>query len=200
MTTMQVNEIVPELIYQKIFTGSEDDFMGQVDVSVNSLVESRTFQQWLRLENTKHGEILLSSQWCPVSTDPVTISSSRCVVSLFINSASNLGTEKKSSPITRCEVRVGSDRGKAWSTRAKGPTESPTFRQGQMFISSSPATDNINISVVDNKSGQSLGKVSIQLAYLFKLPDNKFSDMEWRLDTESQEEISVRLSAKLFSY
>ena len=181
-------------------TGMEDDFMGQVEVSVNSLVESGTFQQWLSLEKTKHGEVLMCTAWCPVSGDPVTASSSRCVVSLYINSASNIGTEKKSCPTSRCEVRVGTDRRGIWSTRAKGPSECPTFRQGQMFISNSPTTDTINISVVDIKSGQSLGKVNIQLAYMFTLPDNKFSDMEWRLDTDSQEETSIRLTAKLFAY
>ena len=57
--------------------GSEDDFMGQVEVSVKSLVESGSWQQWLTLEEAKHGEVLLASQWCPVCPDPVSLTSSR---------------------------------------------------------------------------------------------------------------------------
>ena len=99
-------------------------------------------------------------------------------------------------------MKVGADRRGVWTTRAKGPTESPTFRQGQIFISDSPTTDTISISVLENRTGQNLGKVTIELAYLFKLPDNKFSDMEWPLQTEttSLEGSSLRLSARLFSY
>ena len=71
-----------------------------------------------------------------------------------------------------------------------------------MFLSSSPSTDTINITVLDNKSGNSLGRLNIQLSYLFSLPENKFSDMEWALqtDTTSLEGSSLRLSARLFSY
>ena len=128
--------------------GSEDDFLGRVDVSVNSLVESETFQKWITLEDIKHGEVLLATKWCPVSTLPVTSTSRRCAVSLYINSATNIGTDRKSSPISRCEVKVGADRRGVWTTRAKGPTESPTFRQGQIFISDSPTTDTISISLL----------------------------------------------------
>ena len=185
--------------------GSEDDFMGEVEVSVRSLVESGSWQQWLTLEETKHGDVLVSTQWCPVvSSDRVSLASSRCVVSLYIHSGSNLAAEKRNNgpPVTRCEVKVGQDRRGLWSSRAKGPSENPAFRQGQMFTSSSPSTDTLNISVIDNKSGHSLGRINIQLSYLFSLPENKFSDMEWPLQTEttSLEGSSLRLSARLFSY
>ena len=215
------NTVNPEWNYQALFAveepsghslslevfdydaGSEDDFMGQVEVSVRSLVESGSWQQWLSLEEAKHGEVLVASQWCPVlSSEPVSLASSRCVVSLYIHCASNLAPEKKSVPVTRCEVRVGQDRRGGWTSRAKGPSENPAYRQGQMFTSSSPSTDTINISVVDNKSGHSLGRVNIQLSYLFSLPENKFSDMEWPLqtDTTTLEGSSLRLSARLYSY
>ena len=215
------NTVNPEWNYQALFAveepsghslslevfdydaGSEDDFMGQVSVSVRSLVESGSWQQWLSLEEAKHGEVLVASQWCPVlSSEPVSLASSRCVVSLYIHCASNLAPEKKSVPVTRCEVRVGQDRRGGWTSRAKGPSENPAYRQGQMFTSSSPSTDTINISVVDNKSGHSLGRVNIQLSYLFGLPENKFSDMEWPLqtDTTTLEGSSLRLSARLFAY
>ena len=215
------NTVNPEWNYQALFAveepsghslslevfdydaGSEDDFMGQVEVSVRSLVESGSWQQWLSLEEAKHGEVLVASQWCPVlSSEPVSLASSRCVVSLYIHCASNLAPEKKSVPVTRCEVRVGQDRRGGWTSRAKGPSENPAYRQGQMFTSSSPSTDTINISVIDNKSGHSLGRVNIQLSYLFGLPENKFSDMEWPLqtDTTTLEGSSLRLSARLFAY
>ena len=183
--------------------GTEDDFMGQVEVSVKSLVESGTWQQWLSLEEAKHGDVLVGSQWCPVTPDlPVSLSSSRCVVSLYIHSGSNIAPEKgRAVPVTRCEVKVGQERRGGWSSRAKGPSESPSYQQGQMFISPSPSTDTINITVLDIKSGHSLGRLNIQLSYLFGLPENKFSNMEWPLtDTTSQEGSSLRLSARLFSY
>ena len=214
------NTVNPEWNYQAMFAveepsghslslevfdydaGTEDDFMGQVEVSVRSLVESGNWQQWLSLEEAKHGEVLVASQWCPVSPGQVSLSSSRCVVSLYVHCGCNIAAEKNRPAVTRCEVKVGQDRRGGWSSRAKGPSENPSYRQGQMFISNSPSTDTINITVLDNKSGHSLGRLNIQLSYLLSLPENKFSDMEWPLttDTTSQEGSSLRLSARLFSF
>ena len=185
--------------------GSEDDFMGEISLDVECLMEAGDQEQWLTLQNTKHGEILVRSHWSPVSSSPVIITSRQCLVSVFIDSFDNVSSsDKKSPPYTKTEVRVGNTKRNVWSSKVKGPGVSPSIKQGSIFLSTNPSTDSINISIEDSRSGQVLGKVSIQLSYLMKLPGSRINNMKWSLDTglinNGEEESSVTLSAALIAF
>jgi len=184
-------------------SGSEDDFMGRSSINIESFIETGSSEHWLTLEDTKHGSVLVKGVWSPIiSTTPVNMSSTRCVVSLYIDSCYNLSTGKNSAPFAKCEIKVGSQQKKPFSTKPRGPTESPVFKEGHYFLSQTPTNDRISVQVVDHKSGSLLGKVNIKLTYLMQLPDNHFSNMEWRLEgtSMSQADATITLSAKLHSY
>eukprot|EP00090_Calanus_glacialis_P001213 TRINITY_DN10844_c0_g1_i1.p1 TRINITY_DN10844_c0_g1~~TRINITY_DN10844_c0_g1_i1.p1 ORF type:complete len:634 (-),score=188.89 TRINITY_DN10844_c0_g1_i1:498-2399(-) len=183
-------------------SGSDDDFMGRSSINIESFVETGSYEHWLTLEDTKHGSVLVKGVWSPISPSGVSMSSTRCVASVYIDSCSNLSNGKSSPPFPKCEIRVGSQQKKPFSTKPRGPTENPVFQEGHYFLSQTPTNDTINIQVVDHKSGSMLGKVSIKLTYLMQLPDNHFSNMEWRLEggVVGQTDATVTLSAKLHSY
>jgi len=183
-------------------SGSEDDFMGRSSINIETFVETGSSEHWLTLEDTKHGSVLVKGAWSPITSSPVSMSSTRCVASIYIDSCYNLSTGKSSPPFAKCEIKVGSQQKKAFSTKPRGPTENPVFKEGHYFLSQTPTNDRINIQVVDHKSGSLLGKVSIKLTYLMQLPDNQFSNMEWRLEggTVGQTDATVTLSAKLHTY
>jgi len=182
--------------------GSEDDFMGRSSVNIENIVETGSYEQWLTLEDAKHGSVLVKGSWSPISSSGVTLSSTRCAASVYIDSCSNLSSGKSSPPYAKCEIKVGSQQKKVFSTKPRGPTESPVFKEGHYFLSSSPTNDSIIIQVVDHKTSSVLGKVSIKLSYLMQLPDNHFSNMEWRLEgtQAGQTDATVTLSAKLYAY
>ena len=46
--------------------GSEDDFMGQTCLSLASVVDSGPLEDWVDLEDTKHGAVHLVAIWRPV--------------------------------------------------------------------------------------------------------------------------------------
>ena len=124
---------------------------------------------------------------------------------MFIDSFDNVSSsDKKSPPYTKTEVRVGNNKRNVWSSKVKGPGVSPSIKQGSIFLSTNPSTDTINISIEDSRSGQVLGKVSIQLSYLMKLPGTRINNMKWSLDTglinNGEEESSVTLSAALIAF
>jgi len=183
-------------------SGSDDDFMGRSSINIESFVETGSYEHWLTLEDTKHGSVLVKGVWSPISQSGVSMSSTRCVASVYIDSCSNLSNGKSSPPFPKCEIRVGSQQKKPFSTKPRGPTENPVFQEGHYFLSQTPTNDTINIQVVDHKSGSILGKVSIKLTYLMQLPDNHFSNMEWRLEggVVGHTDATVTLSAKLHSY
>jgi len=183
-------------------TGSEDDFMGRSSLNIENIVEAGSYEQWLTLEDTKHGSVLVKGSWNPISSSPVSLSSTRCVASVYIDSCTNLTTGKSSPPYAKCEIKVGSQQKKPFSTKPRGPSENPVFQEGHYFLSSSPCNDTISIQVVDHKTGSVLGKVSIKLTYLMQLPDNHFHNMEWRLDgaMAGQMDSTVIVSAKLYGY
>ncbi|XP_023341723.1 extended synaptotagmin-3, partial [Eurytemora carolleeae] len=47
--------------------GSEDDFMGRTFLSVSSVLAGNIEDRWIRLDDTKHGEILVSMIWKPIT-------------------------------------------------------------------------------------------------------------------------------------
>jgi len=182
--------------------GSEDDFMGRSSINIENIVETGSYEQWLTLDDAKHGSVLVKGVWSQISSSGVSISSTRCVASVYIDSCTNLCTGKSSMPYAKCEIKVGSQQKKAFSTKPRGPSENPVYQEGHYFLSHTPANDSINIQVVDHRTGALLGKVCIKLTYLMQLPDNHFSNMEWRLDgvLAGQTDATVTLSAKLYGY
>eukprot|EP00092_Neocalanus_flemingeri_P079322 GFUD01098807.1.p1 GENE.GFUD01098807.1~~GFUD01098807.1.p1 ORF type:complete len:632 (+),score=144.85 GFUD01098807.1:357-2252(+) len=182
--------------------GTEDDFMGRTSIDIENIVETGSYEQWLTLDDTKHGSVLVKGAWNQISSAGVSLSSTRCVASVYIDSCTNLSTGKSTPPYAKCEIKVGSQQKKGFSTKPRGPSENPVFKEGHYFLSQTPSNDSINIQVVDHRTGALLGKVTIKLSYMMQLPDNHFSNMEWRLEgtMAGQTDATVTLSAKLYEY
>ena len=178
--------------------GSEDDFMGEVSLSVETLLEDQ--EQWVTLQNVKHGDILIKSRWLPSSPAPVSLTSTRAIVTLFLHCGENIGDVKRSAPYSRCEVRCGQEKRRVWVSSPRGPRHDPKYRQGCSFLSSDPGQDSLQLVVEDQRSGQSLGRVTIPLALLVESPGNKINHSKWSLEAGTGEDSSVTISAALLSY
>ena len=183
---------------------SEDDFMGEASIDVEGLIDAVENEQWISLQEVKHGDVLIRTKWNPIISKPVEMSSDRCILTLFIHSCENVSSDKKSPPFTRCSVKMGNEKRGALTSKIKGPSYSPSFKQGFVLMSNNPATDNMTVSVEDHRSGAVLGQVTIQLSYIIKLADTRFNNMKWYLDTglgnSVPDDCSITLSAALFSY
>ena len=132
----------------------EDDFMGEVDVEVETLVDEEETEHWVTLEDVKHGEVLLRSQWNQVLSEPVTLSTPRCIVSFYIHSAENITTDIKNLPYTRCEVQLRNAKKNVWVSKTCESNNNPKFKEGSYLISNDIATDSINLTVEDQRSGK----------------------------------------------
>jgi len=182
--------------------GDADDFMGRCSLELGTVAGEGRVEQWLPLQDTKKGEVEVVVEWLPVLPGPVTSASTRCILSLFIDSCRNLSTGRGSPPFARVEARLGSEQNKAgFCSKPRGPTDQPVYQEQQYFLSSRPTTDFLLVSVVDQKSAAVLGRVTVQLAFLLRQPNNRFCDMEWRLEGGAgQSESFVTLSAQLWQY
>ena len=179
--------------------GSEDDFMGEVSLEVESLMEDQ--EQWVTLQNVKHGDILIRSRWLPSSAAPVSLTSTRAIVTLFVHCGENIGDTRRSAPFSRCEVRCSAEeKRRVWVSSPRGPGHDPQYRQGCSFLSSDPSQDSLQLAVEDQRSGQSLGRVSIPLTVLIESPGNRINNTRWSLEAGTGEESSVTISAALLSY
>ena len=178
--------------------GSEDDFMGEVSLNVETLLEDQ--EQWVTLQNVKHGDVLIKSRWLPSSPAPVSLTSTRAIVTLFLHCGENIGDVKRSAPYSRCEVRCGQEKRRVWVSSPRGPRHDPKYRQGCSFLSSDPGQDSLQLVVEDQRSGQSLGRVTIPLALLVESPGNRINHSKWSLEAGTGEDSSVTISAALLSY
>ena len=179
--------------------GSEDDFMGEVSLEVVGLLEDQ--EQWVTLQNVKHGDILIRSRWLPSSAAPVSLTSTRAIVTLFVHCGENIGDTRRSAPFSRCEVRCSAEeKRRVWVSSPRGPGHDPKYRQGCSFLSSDPSQDSLQLAVEDQRSGQSLGRVSIPLTVLIESPGNRINNTRWSLEAGTGEESSVTISAALLSY
>ena len=179
--------------------GSEDDFMGEVSLEVEGLMEDQ--EQWVTLQNVKHGDILIRSRWLPSSAAPVSLTSTRAIVTLFVHCGENIGDTRRSAPFSRCEVRCSAEeKRRVWVSSPRGPGHDPQYRQGCSFLSSDPSQDSLQLAVEDQRSGQSLGRVSIPLTVLIESPGNRINNTRWSLEAGTGEESSVTISAALLSY
>ena len=179
--------------------GSEDDFMGEVSLEVETLMEEQ--EQWVTLKNVKHGEVLIRSRWLPSSPAPVSLSSTRAIVTLFLHCGEDIGDTRRSAPFSRCEVRCsGDEKRRVWVSSPRGPSHGPQYRQGCSFLSSDPGQDSVQLAVEDQRSGQSLGRVSIPLTVLIESPGNRINNTKWALEAATGEGSSVTISAALLSY
>ena len=96
-------------------------------ISLISVLSNYLHIQWCELRNTRRGEVLVRSEWLPVTRLPAGAASARCVVSVHLHAGHNLGLGRTSPPHARVELRLGEDR--AWVSRPKGPSHNPTFKQ-----------------------------------------------------------------------
>ena len=169
-----------------------------VSLSVETLLEDQ--EQWVTLQNVKHGDVLIKSRWLPSSPAPVSLTSTRAIVTLFLHCGENIGDVKRSAPCSRCEVRCGQEKRRVWVSSPRGPRHDPKYRQGCSFLSSDPGQDSLQLVVEDQRSGQSLGRVSIPLTVLIESPGNRINNTRWSLEAGTGEESSVTISAALLSY
>lgn len=194
-------------------TGSDDDFLGRVCVSVADIQHTGILQDWMTLDDTKHGEVHLGAVWRPV-LEPGEEGERRengCVVSVFVDSCSFILSGRGSPPYCKCEIMVGAGQGfktskkttserNMFQTKPRGPGECPVFQEGHSFVSRRVQTDCIGIQVSDHKSSVVLGRVSIPLSYLASLPACMFHKMDWPLEDSVHPEASISLSAKIYPF
>jgi len=190
--------------------GSEDDFLGQTSLEISSVVENGPFEDWVTLEDTKHGSVHLVGIWRAIREKPS--DQGAAVVSFFVDSCHQLQLQKQGTPYARCEVKLGTAESlrsskkmlpsESLSTFVTKPRmgENPVFEEGNNFVCRNTQTNALSIQVVDHKSGVTLGQANIKVAFILSQPDKQFQRMDFPLEGASNPEACVTISAKLHHF
>jgi len=202
--------------------GSEDDFLGRTSLPVQSVVQEDISNRWVRLDDAKHGEVEMTVKWIPVF--PASDKSGGmdfCVVAIYVDCCRHLASGKSGKPFSKCELSLSCaksdsarkpsivrreskkwipcDRYESYTTKPRGPSEDPVFKEGHFFLSKNPTTDSIAVQVIDVKTGLVMGTACLSVTYIIRLPDKQFTRMEWKLENTSNPGATIVLSAKLYN-
>lgn len=203
--------------------GSEDDFLGRTSIPVTSIMDADSFDRWITLDDAKHGDIKVRGIWRP--TRPAALVEGGCnsyVAAVFVDSCSSIASVKSAAPFCKCEIKISStateslaaspltrrdskkwvpsERFDAFTTKPRGPSEDPVFKEGHIFLCRNPALDSITLQVVEQRTDLILGTVCIKISYIASLPDKQFSKMSWKLSNSISPLAAVTLSAKLYAF
>lgn len=136
-----------------------------------------SFDQWLALENAKHGMLHVRLQWYKLTADPSDLqaalletqllrvtSMSSALLTVFIDSCKNLKQARvhsKPDPYLVCSVGKQKQQ-----TAMIMRDDSPVWEQGFTFLVSNPENDTLQIRIFDQKTGNEIGQFGYVIAAL----------------------------------
>ncbi|XP_038208672.1 extended synaptotagmin-2-A isoform X3 [Zerene cesonia] len=159
-----------------------DDYLGRCSLDISQVVRAGRLDTWQTLQQAKHGKVLLRLSWHRLSSnfsdlrDALTETQliknaelSSAVLSVYIDSCKNLPNARaQSKPDPYLQVTVGK---KTENTAVQMRTDSPVYEIGHSFLVQHPEVDLLDIKVLDQKTGSSLGQLTYGIAALLKQND-----------------------------
>ncbi|KAL0850085.1 hypothetical protein ABMA28_011976 [Loxostege sticticalis] len=159
-----------------------DDFLGRCSLDISQVVRAGRLDTWQTLQQAKHGKVHLRLSWHRLSSDLLDLSHaltetqlvktgelSSAVVSVYVDSCKNLPNARaQSRPDPYLTVSVGK---KTENTAVQMRTDSPVYEIGYSYLVQNPEIDMLDIKVLDQKTGSSLGQLIYPLSGLLREKD-----------------------------
>ena len=185
---------------------TNDDFLGRVEFSVEDTIKSKNFNKWLKLGKVESGEVHAMCEWKiakPASELTKGASKDCYLVSLFVHECKNLAGENSDVamlyPTCLIEFKSASSTTE-FNTNSKNKTKNPVFRQGQIFISNDPKSDQLRFSVFNamKKTKINFGELQISIQKVLSCPNQELINEVLSLEG-GHENAKIVVSIKLYA-
>ncbi|XP_021182489.3 extended synaptotagmin-1 isoform X2 [Helicoverpa armigera] len=162
--------------------GNNDDKLGKCSLDISQVVRFGRLDTWQTLQQAKHGKVELRLSWHRLSSDVSELSRaisetlliktgelSSAVLSVYIDSCKKLPNARtQSRPDPYLTVTVGK---KTETSAVQMRTDDPVYEIGYSFLVQNPEIDNLEIKVLDSKTGGQLGQLTYGISSLLKQKD-----------------------------
>ncbi|XP_026726125.1 extended synaptotagmin-2-A isoform X3 [Trichoplusia ni] len=156
-----------------------DDYLGRCSLDISQVVRFGRLDTWQTLQEAKHGKVELRLSWHRLTSDVTELSRaltetlliktgdlSSAVLSVYIDSCKKLPNARaQSRPDPYLTVTVGK---KTENTAVQMRTDDPVYEIGYSFLVQNPEIDNLEIKVLDSKTGSRLGQLTYSISSLLK--------------------------------
>ncbi|XP_053697530.1 extended synaptotagmin-2 isoform X2 [Sabethes cyaneus] len=187
----------------------DDELLGRATVEISSVTKNGEIDTWLTLEQAKHGLVHLRLTWFALSATKADLkaaleetqllrvtSMSTALLTVFIDSAKSLPqARQQSQPDPYLILSVGK---KSEQTTAQMRTDSPVWEQGFTFLVGNPDNDTLQLKLIDQKTGNSLGTLIYILSALMDKPNLEVMSQPFQLQKSGPEsKIIMSLSLRI---
>ncbi|XP_062711966.1 extended synaptotagmin-2 isoform X2 [Aedes albopictus] len=189
--------------------GGDDELLGRATVEISSVTKNGEIDTWLTLEQAKHGLVHLRLTWFRLSADKNDLkaaleetqllrvtSMSTALLTVFIDSAKNLPqARQQSQPDPYLVLSVGK---KTEQTSVQMRTDAPVWEQGFTFLVGNPDNDTLQLKVIDQKTGNTLGTLIYILSGLMEKKNLELMSQPFQLQKSGPEtKIVMSLSLRV---
>ncbi|KRY11344.1 Extended synaptotagmin-2, partial [Trichinella patagoniensis] len=173
--------------------GSRDEFLGNLDLDMDSVRNKGYISDWYALNAVKHGNVNLSVHWMNLSSDasllddvqnlPHSVPSSgprnHALLMIYVDCIKNLPSVRKSfEPSPFILLTFGNEQRK---TSVKMKTNNPVYQQRFVFLVKNVHHDILKLEAKDKTSGRSLGEVAIPVRLLKEENNMELKQQTWHL-------------------
>ncbi|KRY38015.1 Protein CLEC16A [Trichinella spiralis] len=173
--------------------GSRDEFLGNLDLDMDSVRSKGYISDWYALNAVKHGNVNLSVHWMNLSSDasllddvqnlPHSVPSSgprnHALLMIYVDCIKNLPSVRKSfEPSPFILLTFGNEQRK---TSVKMKTNNPVYQQRFVFLVKNVHHDILKLEAKDKTSGRSLGEVAIPVRLLKEENNMELKQQTWHL-------------------
>uniref|UniRef100_A0A182N5H2 Uncharacterized protein n=1 Tax=Anopheles dirus TaxID=7168 RepID=A0A182N5H2_9DIPT len=176
----------------------EDELLGRATVEISSVTKNGEIDTWLTLEQAKHGLVHLRMTWFKLSSDKSDLklaleetqhlrvtSMSTALLTVFIDSAKNLPqARQQSQPDPYLVLSVGK---KNEQTSVQMRTDAPVWEQGFTFLVGNPDNDTLQLKVIDQKTGNTIGTLTYILSALMEKKNLEIMSQPFQLQKSGPE-------------
>lgn len=189
--------------------GGDDELLGRATVEISSVTKNGEIDTWLTLEQAKHGLVHLRLTWFTLSAEKNDLkaaleetqllrvtSMSTALLTVFVDSAKNLPqARQQSQPDPYMILSVGK---KTEQTSIQMRTDAPVWEQGFTFLVGNPDNDTLQLKVVDQKTGNTLGSLIFILSTLMEKKNLELMSQPFQLQKSGPEtKIIMSLSLRI---
>ncbi|ESO96571.1 extended synaptotagmin-like protein 2-like protein variant [Lottia gigantea] len=204
LLTLDVNDRDP---------GNDDDHLGGLSVDISQAKSQGIVDEWLPLEDVKKGMVHIKLTWLYLANDPLELDRvvqkmeedrqtdekfSSCILLVNLDSARDLPRGKKSlnEPSPFCQISVGTLKKESW---VKWNTNEPRWEQNFRFLIHNPNFQNLDVDVMDKKTGKSLGDCNVKLKELLGATDMVLDRKFPLKNTASNAYLNMRLTLRVLT-
>jgi Ca2+-dependent lipid-binding protein len=187
---------------------NEDDFLGSGEVDIGGVLKGNT-DQWIQLENAKHGLLHLRFTWLSLSAEINLLNAiseetkllkvdniSTGILIVYVDMATNLPqTKHLVKPHPFIVLTVNDQKQKS---KIKKHTVNPTWEQGFWFLVQNPHHDSLHLAITDKPTGNLLTQFSYKISDLINHPNMEISKTAFSLGNE-ESKIVLSLQLRILS-